>query len=130
MPRRTIFFLKALLLVSCLVQPNHVGSTNAQSQTRGQLGPKPATAQKAAPQAEKAPDYSQEAIVIEALLLKASTELSNSRTIRLGAPKANVKGATEAQFHVALTPGPSRSAQVAEVKFIRGDEKLRPLVQR
>ncbi len=128
MPRRTIFFLKALLLVSCLVQPNHVGSTNAQSQTRGQLGPKPATAQRAAPQAEKAPDYSQEAIVIEALLLKASTELSNSRTIRR--PKANVKGATEAQFHVALTPGPSRSAQVAEVKFIRGDEKLRPLVQR
>jgi len=63
----------------------------------------------------------------EALLQKATGELSQVRTIRLGAPTANVKGATEAQFYVVLTPGPSRNAQVTEVKFIRGDEKLKSL---
>jgi hypothetical protein len=38
-----------------------------------------------------------------------------------------VKGATEAQFFVALTPGTARNARVTDVKFIRGDEKLRTL---
>ena len=63
----------------------------------------------------------------EALLQKATTELSNARTIKLGAPTGNTKGATEAQFYVVLTPGPARNAQVSEVKFISGDEKLKPL---
>jgi tetratricopeptide (TPR) repeat protein len=63
----------------------------------------------------------------EALLKQAKADLRDSRTIKLGAPAANMKGATEAQFYVVLSPGPSRSAQVTDVKFIRGDEKLRPL---
>ncbi len=63
----------------------------------------------------------------DALLMKASEELSQSRTIKLGPPAASVKGATQAQFYVVLIPGASRNAQVAEVKFISGDEKLRPL---
>jgi tetratricopeptide (TPR) repeat protein len=64
---------------------------------------------------------------IKALLEKASTEQMNSRTLKLGTVKQNVKGTTEAQFFVVLAPGPSRNAVVTEVRFIRGDEKLRPL---
>jgi len=63
----------------------------------------------------------------DALRDQSRDEVSNARTIKLGVPAINVKGATEAHFFVALTPGPARSAQVSEVKFIRGDEKLRPL---
>lgn len=66
MPRRSIFFLK-VLLVSCAVQLNLVGSMRAQSQTGAQPRPKTVTTEKAPPQAETAPDYSQEAIVIEQL---------------------------------------------------------------
>ncbi len=58
---------------------------------------------------------------------KADGELRDSRTIRLGPATANVKGATEAQFYVGLTLGPSRMAKATEVKFISGDEKLRAL---
>jgi tetratricopeptide (TPR) repeat protein len=63
----------------------------------------------------------------EALLKQAKAELGDSLKIKLGAPGANVKGTTEAEFYVVLAPGASRSAQVTDVKFIRGDEKLRPL---
>lgn len=62
----------------------------------------------------------------EALLMNANREFSESRTIKVGAPPAGVK-VTEAQFYVVLTPGTARKAQVAEVKFISGDEKVRPL---
>ena len=66
MSRRSIFFLIALLLISCFAQLDHSGSTNAQSQSREQPVPKPATTEKTTAQ-EKAPDYSQEAIVLEQL---------------------------------------------------------------
>jgi len=64
---------------------------------------------------------------LETMRKKANDELRDSRTIRLGPATANVKGATEAQFYVALTLGPSRMAKATEVKFISGDEKLRAL---
>jgi len=64
---------------------------------------------------------------LETMRKKAHDELRDSRTIRLGPATANVKGATEAQFYVALTLGPSRMAKATEVKFISGDEKLRAL---
>jgi tetratricopeptide (TPR) repeat protein len=67
MPRRSIFFLIALILIFCFAQLNHSGSTNAQNQTREQPPPKPVTTEKTPPQTEKAPDYSQEAIVLEQL---------------------------------------------------------------
>lgn len=63
----------------------------------------------------------------ELLSRQASDELRDTRTIKLGVPATTVKGATEAQFYVVLNPGPGRKAQVTEVKFISGDEKLRPL---
>jgi tetratricopeptide (TPR) repeat protein len=63
----------------------------------------------------------------ESLITKAVQESKDTRTINLGPATANVKGATEARFFVALVPGPNRKATVADVKFISGDEKLRPL---
>lgn len=63
-----------------------------------------------------------------AAILKAGDEESrNSRTLNLGRPPTNVKGTTEARFYVALMPGPTSLAQVADVKFISGDEKLKPM---
>ena len=38
-----------------------------------------------------------------------------------------MKDSSEARFYIVLVPGPSRNAQVADVKFISGDEKLKPL---
>jgi tetratricopeptide (TPR) repeat protein len=63
----------------------------------------------------------------QAELQNALKTLNALGTIKLGAVGKNVKDASEAQFYVVLVPGAQRSAQVAEVKFIRGDEKLRPL---
>jgi tetratricopeptide (TPR) repeat protein len=63
----------------------------------------------------------------EALLRKSHAEMAGSRTVKLGQALQNVKGTTEAQFFVVLSPGPARNAVVTDVKFIRGDEKLRPL---
>jgi len=63
----------------------------------------------------------------DAFSQKANQETGDSRTIKLGAPGANVKESTEARFYVVLVPGPSRNAEVADVKFISGDEKLKPL---
>jgi tetratricopeptide (TPR) repeat protein len=64
---------------------------------------------------------------LETMRKKAHDELRDSRTIRLGPATGNVKGATEAQFYVALTLGSSRMAKATEVKFISGDEKLQAL---
>ena len=65
---------------------------------------------------------------IEKLLQKVTPELTALRTLKVtaAAPK-DVKGSSEAQFFVTMIPGPSRNAQVVDVKFIQGDEKLRPL---
>jgi tetratricopeptide (TPR) repeat protein len=62
----------------------------------------------------------------EELLKQADNESRDSRTIKLGPVLKGVKGPVQAHFFVVLIPGPGRVAQVAEVKFIRGDEKLRP----
>ncbi len=63
----------------------------------------------------------------EVFLQKAHDEFRESRTIKLGPALKNVKDRTEAQFYVVLVPGPSRHAQTSDVKFISGDEKLKPL---
>lgn len=61
------------------------------------------------------------------LLKKAEETSRNSRTINFGHAPANVQAATEARFFVVLTPGAGRNAQVTDVRFISGDEKLKPL---
>ena len=64
---------------------------------------------------------------VAALLTRAQAATRNSHTINFGHVPANVKDTTEARFFVMLTPGAGRSAQVADVKFISGDEKLKSL---
>jgi tetratricopeptide (TPR) repeat protein len=63
----------------------------------------------------------------EALMKAAKDQLGDAYTLKLGALLKNLKQNTEAEFYVVLTPGAAGNAQVDEVKFIRGDEKLRPL---
>ena len=55
----------------------------------------------------------------------AQPELASIYTLKLGSLVKNIKENTEAEFYVVLVPGPAGSAEVAEVKFIRGNEKLR-----
>ncbi len=64
---------------------------------------------------------------MESLVHKTKDEFGESLMVKLGALPKGEKESLEAQFYVVLTPGPSRNATVAGVKFIRGAEKLRPL---
>jgi tetratricopeptide (TPR) repeat protein len=61
----------------------------------------------------------------DGFLKAVDVEFRDSRTLKVDAVLKNVK--TDAQFYVVMVPGAARTAQVADVKFIRGDEKLRPL---
>ena len=63
----------------------------------------------------------------EGLTKTAKDDLKNIYTLKLGPLLKNLKENIEAEFYVVLTPGSAGNAQVTEVKFIRGDEKLRPL---
>jgi hypothetical protein len=51
--------------------------------------------------------------------------MRNSRTLKLASGLKDLKQNAEAQFYVVLAPGTGRNAQVSDVKFIRGDERLR-----
>jgi len=61
----------------------------------------------------------------EELVKRAKDELSDTYTVKLGSLLKDLKDNSEAEFYVVLVPGPAHSTQVADVKFIRGDEKLR-----
>jgi tetratricopeptide (TPR) repeat protein len=61
------------------------------------------------------------------LLRAGNVESNSSRTLNLGRPQTSVKGTTEARFYVSLMPGPGGLAQVADIKFINGDDKLKPM---
>ena len=63
----------------------------------------------------------------EAILKQATDDYRESRTISLGKSPKDVPNTSAGEFYVVLVPGPSGEARVAEVKFIRGDEKLRAL---
>jgi tetratricopeptide (TPR) repeat protein len=58
--------------------------------------------------------------------LNATQSLNAMRTIKFASGQKNIK-AKEAQFYVVLIPGATGSAQVSEVKFIKGDDKLVPI---
>jgi tetratricopeptide (TPR) repeat protein len=62
----------------------------------------------------------------EEMMKMPSAETREIRTVKFASGQKNIK-ATEAQFYVVLVPGPAGNTQVAEVKFIKGDEKLVPL---
>jgi tetratricopeptide (TPR) repeat protein len=63
----------------------------------------------------------------EALMKSAKDDLGSLYTLQLGGLLKNVKENTEGEFFIVLAPGTAGKAQVTEVKFIRGDEKMRPL---
>jgi tetratricopeptide (TPR) repeat protein len=64
---------------------------------------------------------------IAPLLNKAKESLAEFNVVKLGPLLKGEKEKLEAEFYVLFTPGDSRAAQVREVKFIRGAEKLRPM---
>lgn len=59
----------------------------------------------------------------ESLITAAAEQLEALRRIRI---KQVIAGEATAEFFVLLAPGPEGTAVVEEVKFIRGDEALRP----
>ena len=63
----------------------------------------------------------------DALVTKAKSEFTESAALKLGSLMKNLKEVIEAEFYVVLVPGASSSAEVADVKFIRGDERLKSL---
>ena len=64
---------------------------------------------------------------IPELLKKAKDELREINTVRFTSTVKPPKDSSEAQFFVMLVPGPGRKATVADVRFIKGDEKLKPM---
>jgi tetratricopeptide (TPR) repeat protein len=64
---------------------------------------------------------------VEPLLSKSKEDIAQFRTIKLGPLLKDQKEKLEAEYYLVTVPGAERNAQVAEVKFIRGAEKLRPL---
>lgn len=64
---------------------------------------------------------------LELRINKAHEELVELRTIKLGPLLKGEKEKLQAEFYVILVPGETGKSKVAEVKFIRGSEKLRRL---
>ena len=63
----------------------------------------------------------------ESYIKEVTEAFRESRTVKLGKAMKRVQATSEAQFYIVLVPGASGRADVAEVKFISGDEKLRTL---
>ncbi|HEU4432859.1 MAG TPA: DUF3857 domain-containing protein [Pyrinomonadaceae bacterium] len=64
---------------------------------------------------------------LEALLQTAKKELPAYQSMSLGQLLPNAKAPVEAEFYVLFAPDPNRNAQTMDVKFIKGDESLKPL---
>ena len=62
----------------------------------------------------------------EASLASASKSLSALREVKFPFAQKTLT-AKEAHFYVVLVPSPTKTAQVSEVKFINGDDKLVPV---
>lgn len=63
----------------------------------------------------------------EGLLKVAREQTAGLNTLKLGALLPDIKEQVEGEFFVVLTANPSRSGQAVEVRFISGNEKLKPL---
>jgi len=64
---------------------------------------------------------------VPALMNTAKEELPKLLRLELGVLLPNPTETTEAEFYVTFVPDASRNAQTAEVKFIRGSEKLKTI---
>ncbi|HKE56979.1 MAG TPA: tetratricopeptide repeat protein, partial [Pyrinomonadaceae bacterium] len=63
----------------------------------------------------------------EAIISQTQQETRDKNSIKLGALLPDNKEVLEGEFYVALAPGASGVAKVSEVKFIQGNEKIKPL---
>ena len=64
---------------------------------------------------------------VQKLLDVAKAELRDYNVLNLGQLMPALKIPAEAEFYVVFVPGPTRAAQVLDVKFIKGEESLKPL---
>lgn len=64
---------------------------------------------------------------VQKLLDVAKTELGVYNVLNLGQLMPALKSPVEAEFYVVFAPDSTRSAQVVDVKFIKGAENLKPL---
>lgn len=64
---------------------------------------------------------------VETLLRTARGEMHGYQTFTLGQLIPNLKTAAEGEFYLLIAPDANRNAQVIDVKFIKGDERLKPL---
>lgn len=64
---------------------------------------------------------------VETLLQAAKKELPAYQTLSLAQLLPDLKAPVEAEFYLIITPDANRNAQVFDVKFIKGDESLKPL---
>ena len=64
---------------------------------------------------------------VEKLLQTAKGELNALNVLTLGQLMPNIKEPVEAEFFIVFTPDATRSAQVTDVKFIKGADSLKPL---
>jgi tetratricopeptide (TPR) repeat protein len=64
---------------------------------------------------------------VQKLLDVAKAELRDSNIVNLGPLMPALKAPVEAEFYVVFAPDSMRAAQVADVKFIKGAESLKPL---
>jgi len=63
----------------------------------------------------------------ETLLKTAKSEMSGYQTFPLTQLIPDLKTAAEGEFYLLMAPDSNRNAQVVDVKFIKGDERLKPL---
>jgi tetratricopeptide (TPR) repeat protein len=64
---------------------------------------------------------------VQKLLDVAKAELRDSNVVNLGQLMPALKAPAEAEFYVVFAPDSMRTAQVVDVKFIKGVESLKPL---
>jgi tetratricopeptide (TPR) repeat protein len=64
---------------------------------------------------------------IETLLQTAKKELPAYQMLMLGQLMPDAKAPVEAEFYLLFAPDANRNAQTVDVKFIKGDESLKPL---
>ena len=64
---------------------------------------------------------------VEKLLATAKTELPSYKKLDLGVLLPSLKERAEAEFYLVFAPDSARNAQIAEVKFIKGADSLKPL---
>ena len=64
---------------------------------------------------------------IDSHLQAARKELPGYNRLALGELMPDIKKGVEAEFYLLFGPDSTRAAQVVDVKFIKGDESLKPL---